>query len=239
MIITAIIPARGGSKKIPRKNIKMFLGKPLIYYSIKQAKESKYINRVILTTDDEEIRQIGMKYGVEAPFLRPKEISDDLSTDLEFFQHYLNWTEKNEPDRMPDILVQLRPTYPTRKVEIIDDCIKTMLDNLSYDCVRTAAEYNFKTPYKMYTVENNKLRPLFEEYNGIQQPYNCCRQIFPQVYTANGYLEVIKTDTILKKKSVSGDKIYPYIMDESCIEDIDTEEEWVITENKYRKILTV
>ena len=233
MIITAIIPARGGSKKIPRKNIKLFLGKPLIYYSIKQAKESKYINRIILTTDDEEIRQIGMKYGVEAPFLRPKEISDDLSTDLEFFEHYLEWTKKNEPEKIPDILVQLRPTYPTRKVEIIDDCIKTMLENMDYDCVRTAAEYNSKTPYKMYTVENHKLCPLFEEYNDVKQPYNCCRQIFPQVYTANGYLEVIKTDTILKKKSVSGNKIYPYIMDESCIEDIDTEKEWFELETKY------
>ncbi len=233
MNITAIIPARGGSKKIPRKNIKLFLGKPLIYYSIKQAQESKYINRIILTTDDEEIRQIGIKYGAEAPFIRPKEISGDLSTDLEFFQHYLQWTKENEPNKIPDILVQLRPTYPTRKVEIIDDCIKTMLDNMSYDCVRTAAEYNFKTPYKMYTLENNKLCPLFEEYNGVKQPYNHCRQIFPQIYTANGYLEVIKTETILNKNSVSGDKIFPYIMDESCIEDIDTEEEWNLLETKY------
>ena len=103
MNITAIIPARGGSKKIPRKNIKLFLGKPLIYYSIKQAQESKYINRIILTTDDEEIRQIGIKYGAEAPFLRPKEISDDLSTDevaarvgnLEIksqIEHFRGWT---------------------------------------------------------------------------------------------------------------------------------------------------
>jgi len=233
MNITAIIPARGGSKKIPRKNIKLFLGKPLIYYSIKQAQESKYINRIILTTDDEEIRQIGIKYGAEAPFIRPKEISGDLSTDLEFFQHYLQWTKENEPNKIPDILVQLRPTYPTRKVEIIDDCIKTMLDNMSYDCVRTVAEYNFKTPYKMYTLDNNRLRPLFEEYNGVKQPYNHCRQIFPQIYTANGYLEVIKTETILNKNSVSGDKIFSYIMDESCIEDIDTEEEWNLLETKY------
>ena len=233
MNITAIIPARGGSKTIPRKNIKLFLGKPLIYYSIKQAQESKYINRIILTTDDEEIRQIGIKYGAEAPFIRPKEISGDLSTDLEFFQHYLQWTKENEPNKIPDILVQLRPTYPTRKVEIIDDCIKTMLDNMSYDCVRTVAEYNFKTPYKMYTLDNNRLRPLFEEYNGVKQPYNHCRQIFPQIYTANGYLEVIKTETILNKNSVSGDKIFSYIMDESCIEDIDTEEEWILLEKKY------
>ena len=188
---------------------------------------------IILTTDDEEIRQIGIKYGAEAPFIRPKEISGDLSPDLEFFQHYLQWTKENEPNKIPDILVQLRPTYPTRKVEIIDDCIKTMLDNMSYDCVRTVAEYNFKTPYKMYTLENNRLCPLFEEYNGVKQPYNHCRQIFPQIYTANGYLEVIKTETILNKNSVSGDKIFSYIMDESCIEDIDTEEEWNLLETKY------
>ena len=89
MKITAIIPARGGSKKIPKKNIKMFLGKPLIYYSIQQAKKSQYIQRILVTTDDEEIRKISKMYGAEVPFLRPKEISGDLSTDLEFFQHYL------------------------------------------------------------------------------------------------------------------------------------------------------
>ena len=233
MKITAIIPARGGSKKIPQKNIKMFLGKPLIYYSIQQAKKSRYIQRTLITTDDEEIQRIGRMYGAEVPFLRPKEISGDLSTDLEFFQHYLQWQNEQDSREIPEILVQLRPTYPTRTVEIIDDCIKTMLDHLDYDCVRTVAEYNFKTPYKMYTVENNKLCPLFQEYQEIKEPYNCCRQLFPQIYTSNGYLEVIRTNTILEKHSVSGDKIYPYIMDEHYIEDIDTEEEWVFLEKKY------
>tara|TARA_B100001123_G_scaffold450645_1_gene622716 strand:- start:99 stop:815 length:717 start_codon:yes stop_codon:yes gene_type:complete len=236
MKITAIIPARAGSKKIPKKNIKLFLGKPLIYYSIQQAQMSNYINEIIVTTDDEEIQQIAIDYGAEAPFLRPKEISGDLSTDLEFFQHYLQWMRENKSQEIPDILVQLRPTYPTRKVSVIDDCIKTMIENMDYDCVRTVAEYNYKTPYKMYTVsKNNELCPLFKEFQDIKEPYNCCRQLFPQIYTANGYLEVIKTKTIVDKNSVTGDKIYPFIMDESCIEDIDTENEWTALENKYQK----
>ena len=235
MKITAIIPARGGSKTIPKKNSKLFLGKPLLYYSIQQAKKSNYIQRIIVSTDDEELRRISILYGAEAPFLRPKEISGDLSTDLECFQHYLQWQKEQDPKEIPDILVQLRPTYPTRKVEVIDDCIKTMMEHLDYGCVRTVAKYNFKTPFKMYTVENKNLCPLFQEYQGIKEPYNCCRQLFPQIYTANGYLEVIQTKTILIKHSVSGDKIFPYIMDASCIEDIDTEEEWRQLEKKYKK----
>ena len=235
MKITAIIPARGGSKTIKNKNIKLFLGEPLIYYSIKQAHESKYINRIILTTDNEEIRQIGMKYGVEAPFLRPKNISGDLSTDLEFFEHYLEWTKENEPNKIPDILVQLRTTYPTRSVKLIDECIELLMNNMGYDCVRTISEYNSKTPFKMYTVENNCINPLFKKHKNLKEPYNLCRQEFPQIYTSNGCVDVIKTDTILKKKSVSGDKMFPKILDETEIDDIDTIEEWIIAENKYRK----
>ena len=249
MKILGVIPARGGSKSILRKNIKLFACQPLIYYSILQARESKYINRCIVTTDDEEIRDISKQFGAEVPFLRPKEISGDLSTDLEFFQHLLQWIHDNEPENMPDILVQLRPTYPTRNVKIIDECIQKFIDNPGCDCVRTVALYEGKTPFKMYRLgelngigELNKfektnkitiLNPLFNEVDGLKEPYNLPRQYLPDVYIANGYIDVISPNTILEKNSVGGDITVPYIMDSSYIEDIDTIEEWKQIENNF------
>lgn len=225
MYILAIIPARGGSKSIPRKNIKDFCGYPLIYWSIKQAKESKHITRIIVSTDDEEIKEISLKYGAEVPFLRPKSISDDLSTDYEFMEHCLTWLSKNENNQLPDLIVQLRPTYPTRKVSKIDECIEIMINNLNYDSLRSVIAFD-KSPYKMYRVINNALKPLFEECDQLNEPYNRCRQELPQTYLHNGYIDIIKTDTIIQKKSITGYPIYPYIMNKEEYHDIDTINDW-------------
>ena len=99
----------------------------MIAWSIEAAIKSECFDRIICSTDDEEIGDISKQLGAEVPFLRPKEISGDLSTDLEFFQHLLQWINENEPENMPDILVQLRPTYPTRDVKIIDECIQKFI----------------------------------------------------------------------------------------------------------------
>src|SRR3989338_863146 len=101
MKILALIPARGGSKRVPNKNIKLLDGKPLIAYTIAAAKKSKYINRIVVSTDCESIGKIAKKHGAEVPFLRPKEISTDDSKEIEFFEHALNWLlehENYEPD---------------------------------------------------------------------------------------------------------------------------------------------
>ena len=114
MYVLALIPARGGSKGIKMKNIKEFKGKPLIYWSIKLALDCKVVNRVIVSTDNENIKRVAEECGADVPFLRPKEISGDLSTDYEFIKHCLDYLKENGEDE-PDIIVQLRPTYPTRK----------------------------------------------------------------------------------------------------------------------------
>lgn len=235
--ILAIIPARGGSKGIPRKNIKTFAEYPLIYWSIKQANESKYITRTIVSTDDDEIKNTALKYGAEVPFIRPKEISDDLSHDFEFMSHCLEWLQTNE-NKVPDLIVQLRPTYPTRKVEIIDQCIECLLNDkhCKYDSLRTVIPTT-ELPFKMYTVHDQSyLKPLFNEYNDIKEPYNHCRQRFPQTYLHNGYVDVIRTNTILNAKSVTGSNIYPYIMTKDEYHDIDTLEDW---KNAEKNIFTI
>lgn len=234
MIIYFIIPARGGSKGIPRKNIKLFKNKPLIEWSILQSRSSKYYDnnsKVFVSTDDLEIQKIALDSGAECPFLRPSEISQDLSTDYEFMDHFVNYLISNNI-QMPDLIIQMRPTYPTRKVEIIDKIIKIFLDNFDdYDSVRTVVE-NEKTPYKMYNIVDNQLLPLFKEVNNIKEPYNQCRQILPKTYLHNGYLDAIKTTTLLNKKSVTGEKILPFLMDKNEIDDIDTIEDWNNAEKK-------
>lgn len=227
MKITAIIPARGGSKGIPQKNIKLLNNKPLIAYSIEQAMNSKYINEIIVTTDDENIAKVAKTYGANVPYLRPKEISGDLAIDYEFIKFHLDWCEQNG-DKMPDLIIQLRPTYPLRKVEILDNCIEKMMSNINhYDSLRTIVP-NEKTPYKMYTLSNNGnlLLPLFDEICGIREPFNQPRQILPQTYLHNGYIDIIRVESFLELDSITGKNICPYILPKEEIFDIDTMDDW-------------
>lgn len=225
MKITALIPARGGSKGIKYKNIKKLNGKPLIQYSIELAQRCKYINNIVVSTDCNKIKNISKKLGASVPFLRPKKISQDLSTDYEFFEHYVNFLKENNYE-LPDLIVQLRPTSPTRTLEDLNKCIEIMLKNFDkYDSLRTVYEFE-KSPFKMYTIENEELKPLFNKINNIKEPFNECRQKLPKTYVHNGYIDIVKTKVILKLKSISGDKIYPYLMDKSCHIDLDTEKDW-------------
>lgn len=177
MQVTALIPARGGSKGIPRKNMVPLRGKPLVVHSIEQAQASQLIDRVIVTTDDEEIAETARRAGAEVPFMRPSEIAQDLSTDLEFMQHYIAWQEGADRKAMPDIIVQLRPTYPNRTPEFIDECIRDF-DLSTHTSLRTVVPIE-KSPFKMYTLEpgGSVLTPLFESVDGLEQPYNACRQV--------------------------------------------------------------
>jgi CMP-N,N'-diacetyllegionaminic acid synthase len=231
MKITAIIPARQGSKGIVKKNIKLLNGIPLILYSIEHAKKSKFINEIIVTTDCNDIADISKNNGASVPYLRPKNISDDLSTDHEFIKYHIEWCKNNDID-FPDLMIQLRPTYPIRDIIILDDCIHKMIINKSYDSLRTVI-LNQKTPYKMYAIENNILIPLFEEINGIKEPYNQPRQILPDTYLHNGYIDIIRTKSFLKSDSITGNKIYPYLLDKNEIYDIDTMDDW----EKVEKII--
>ncbi len=124
--ILAIIPARGGSKGIPRKNIRNFVGYPLIAYSIAASLQSELVTRTIVSTDDEEIAAVAREYGAETPFLRPAVFAEDNTTDLPVFEHALNWLVENE-DYHPDVVVQLRPTSPIRPPGCVDDAVKILL----------------------------------------------------------------------------------------------------------------
>ena len=224
--ILCIIPARSGSKGIRHKNIKNFKGKPLLAWCISQAQESKYSSqmRIIVSTDSEKYATIAKYFGAEAPFLRPAEISQDLSTDLECFQHAVSWLKENE-NYSADLILQLRPTQPCRKVADIDACLDIFLNEYdNYDSLRSVVEYE-KSPYKMYTISDKLLKPLYNEVNGIEEPYNQCRQYLPKTYLHQGYIDIFKTD-LLEQNKISGNRIYPYLMNKEDTIDIDTSEDW-------------
>lgn len=223
MNILCIIPARSGSKGIPHKNIKNLCGKPLLSWSIEQAQKSKYKMRIIVSTDSEKYAEVAREYGAETPFLRPKDISQDLSTDYEFIIHALE--ELKKENYVPDFIVQLRPTYPTRKVETLDKTIELFIENREkYDSLRTVIPFD-KSPYKMYRIEDNELKPLFREVNGILEPYNQCRQNLPEAYLHNGYIDILNTNIVLNGR-ISGERIYPFLMCKNEYHDIDYEEDF-------------
>lgn len=229
MKIIALIPARSGSKGIPHKNIKLYKNKPLLVHSIDIAKESKYISDIYVSTDSQEYKNIAQKYGAIVPFIRPEYISQDFSTDDEFIKHFLIWAKDNS--NIPDLIVQLRPTYPNRNCNELDDMIEKMINNYEYTSLRTIIPYP-KSPYKMYIKNNNKLIPLFEEVDGLKEPYNKCRQQLPDTYLHNGCVDIIRVSSYFEQNSITGNNIYAYLMNPNEDNDIDTIEDWIKSENK-------
>lgn len=228
--ILCIIPARSGSKAIPGKNVKLFRGKPLLVWSIEQALSCKYPLRVIVSTDSEEYATIARGAGAEVPFLRPAEISQDGSIDEELFVHALKWLQENEK-YAPEILVHLRPTYPTRSVETLNRCIEKFLEVRDrYDSLRTVVPCE-KTPYKMYRFypEENRIEPLFRSLEGVHEPFNNCRQNLPPTVAHNFSIDILKGSLPLKG-TMSGERIYPFFMSATDFFDIDTPEDWEAAE---------
>jgi len=224
MYIVALVPARSGSKGIENKNIKIYKNKPLIVHSIEIALKSNYIHDVYVSTDSNEYKNIAIEYGAKV-IIRPKEISDDLSSDIQAFQHFLQNIEK-----IPDIIVHLRPTYPNRTIKLLNDTIDEFIKNYyHYDSLRTVIKID-KTPYKMYHIEDNQLIPIIKKHVFLIEPYNQPRQYFSDTYLHNGCIDIVKTSCILEKNLLSGDKIYPFIMDPNESYDIDTITDFIISE---------
>ena len=223
--VLAIIPARGGSKGIPRKNIKSFAGYPLIAYSIIAAKQSSLVTRVIVSTEDEEIASVARQYGADTPFLRPIELAQDETTDLPVFVQAINWLEKNEGYH-PEMVVQLRPTSPVRPVGCVDDAIKILMSHPNADSVRGVVPAG-QNPYKMWRIDEKTERMTsLMKIEGLKEQYNAPRQKLPPVWWQTGHIDVIRTQTILKKSSMSGDVILPYRIDSKYTIDIDNPSDW-------------
>lgn len=227
--VLALIPARGGSKGIPRKNIRPFSGSPLIAWSIAAALQSQSVTRVIVSTDDEEIAAVARSCGAETPFLRPPQFAEDKTTDLPVFEHALKWLADNEGYR-PDVVVQLRPTSPIRPKGCVDDAVRILLQHADADSVRGVVPAG-QNPHKMWILdpENGPMTNLLD-VAGVDEPYNAPRQVLPPVYWQTGHIDAIRPNVILKKGSMSGKNIYPLLIDPRFTVDLDSLNDWVRAE---------
>ncbi len=218
--VLAIIPARSGSKSVIDKNIRPIAGKPMIAYSIEHGLKAECIDRVIVSTDSEKYADIARKYGAEVPFIRPAEYATDTALDIDVFRHALTFLKENEGYE-PEIVVQLRPTYPIRRISDIEAMVKYMREHPDVDSMRCIAPAK-EVAYKMWFKDDDgMLSPIMTD---IPECYNMPRQQLPKIYYQNACIDVVRASVILEQNSMSGKKIAGYEMDENF--DIDTEEEF-------------
>lgn len=203
--ILAVIPARGGSKSIPRKNIKLLAGKPLIAYTIEAANQSKYLTRCIVSTEDKEIAEIARQYGADVPFMRPKKLAQDDSTSEEVDQHALNWLKKHDNEEY-DYLMRLLPTTPLRLSQDIDECIKKIIKTNS-DSVMSMFKLTDFSAKKLKRIENDLILPWLEEED--RPPSR--RQNLENVYKRNCAVYLTKIKFVMKG-DIFGKISRPYIM---------------------------
>ena len=218
--ILALIPARGNSKSIPKKNIRDFAGSPLIAYSITAALRAKHVTRVIVSTDNDEIAEVARSYGADIPFMRPAKLAQDDTRDFPVFDHALNWLAEKE-NYLPDLVVQLRATSPVIPVGLLDEAIEIMLVHPEADSVRGIVPSG-QNPFKMwYIAEDGSLEPILT-VKGLNEPYNSPRQALRSTYWQTGHIDVIRRATIMDKRSMSGNVIFPVMIDPAYSIDIDT-----------------
>ena len=220
--VYAVVPARGGSKGVPKKNIKLLAGYPLIAYSIAAGFMSRLIERVIVSTDSPEIAQVSRKYGAEVPFLRPAELAQDNSRDRDFVLHLLDWLQENEGG-VPDYLVHLRPTTPLRDPAIIDDAIGAIVADPTATSLRSAHEAP-ETPFKWFTRNDQGYFQTFAHADAPPGFANWPRQMLPKVFIPDGYVDVLKTSYVLAAEEIHGGRMVGYITP-ACSE-VDTLEDF-------------
>lgn len=221
--VLAIVPARGGSKSIPRKNIKPLGGIPLIAYSIAAGLQAEMVDRVIVSTDDPEIAEIAQHWGAELPFLRPPELAQDDTPDLPVFQHTLQWLAERE-NYIPDVVVQLRPTSPLRPPDCVDQAVTALRQYEKADSVRGVVPSG-QNPFKMWRFQDDGyMQPLLQTQ--FDEPYNMPRQNLPDTYWQTGHIDAIRYATIMDQQSMTGRYIWPLVLDPRYTIDIDTDQDW-------------
>lgn len=219
MDVLGLIPARGGSKSIPRKNIAPLAGRPLLAYTCAAALGSRHLTRTVLSTDDEAIAAVGHQCGVEVPFLRPAELTRDDTPTLPVVQHGLRWLRENEGWE-PEIVVLLQPTSPLRRAEHIDEALDTMQQANADTVVSVVEVPHIFSPYAVMRLENGLLRDFWQD----PLPFDRFRrQNLPVLYARNGpAVLATRTSVLLERQSFYGVRIVPYLMGPEVSVDIDT-----------------
>lgn len=216
--ILALIPARGGSKGIPLKNIKMLAGKPLIAWTIGEAKKSKYIDRLILSSEDEQIINVAKEWGCEVPFIRPKELAQDDTPGIEPVIHSIKTLKE-----VYDYICLLQPTSPLRKVQDIDGCIELCVNNQASSCVSITSVQ--KHPYYFYSLnEKNIIKPLIKGKSGLR------RQDLSSLYYVNGAVYFNNIKRMVKSKKFITNDTLGYVMNINRSIDIDEDWDFILAE---------
>ena len=223
--IVALIPARSGSKGIKNKNIIELGGKPLLLWSIAACLKSKLIDRIIVSTDSIEYAEMATSAGAECPFLRPKQISTDNSTDTEFVLHALNFFKREKG--IPKFLVHIRPTTPFRNPKIIDDGIKKMLNSSDATSLRSVNEMP-ETAYKCFEIGPMGNLQIVGSKNPNCDLANGPRQKYTKTYIGNGYVDVLKSEHVLAEKKAHGNRVVPFFTPPTVM--VDTQEEFEFLE---------
>ena len=206
--VVAVIQARGGSKGVPRKNIRKLGGFPLIAYSVVACKLAKSIERTIVSTDDAEIAAIAKSFGADVPFIRPAEYARDDSTDKQVFDHALGWFEKNE-GYIPEYFVQIRPTTPLRESSLLDQSIAAIKAKPEATSLVSVHEIE-ESPGKMFGMLDAYLHGLCP-MDPRPEYFALPRQAFPPVYFGNGYVDIIKSNTLKQYKSCYGPRMLAFL----------------------------
>lgn len=223
--VLAVIPARGGSKGIKAKNIKVVYGKPLIAYTIEAAKNSKLISTYIVSTESEDIKTVSLEYGAQVPFIRPEELATDMAASLPVIQHAVRIMEEKEKCRY-DAIIMLQPTCPLRTDEDIDVCINTLFAT-GADSVISVVDVGAHHPLRMKRiVSGDRLINYIEQGSEDMRP----RQVLPPTYIRNGAIYIVKRDVIMEGHSFVGEDCRAYIMSIERSVNIDAPEDLILAE---------
>jgi N-acylneuraminate cytidylyltransferase len=230
MKVLCLIIARGGSQRLPNKNIRPLAGRPLLAYSIAAARRSSYVNRIVVSTDSDMIAEIAQKEGAEIPFRRPAEISQGHSTELQAMEHALGWFKDHESYE-PDFVVLLRPTSPFRTTASIDRAIELLISDPSAHCVRTVRLCS-EHPHKMWLMdtEGRRIRSLIPVEQKLPEAHTLSYQLLPTVYIQNASMDVFRSNNIWQLRSTTGTEIIPLVQDEFESVDINTEIDFILAE---------
>ena len=220
--IIAIIPARGGSKGIKKKNIASLKGKPLIFYSIKEAKKSKLISDLVVSTDSNEIAKIAKKYGAQVPFIRPKNLSTDFAGSAPVIKHALNFMEKFKKKKY-DYVIMLQPTCPLRSTKDIDLSLRKLMNSNS-DSITSIKDFEGNHPNRMKVINKRKLINFIEQGFEDMRP----RQKLKKIFIRNGAIYAFKRKVIMKQGTLVSKRNLPFIMPKERSVNIDTQEDFLI-----------
>ncbi len=224
MNILGVITARGGSKGILGKNIKLLGEKPLIAYTIDSAKRSMLISDLIVSTDNQEIAEVARQYGAEVPFMRPKELAEDGTPHLPVMQHAIRFMEEKLGKKF-DYVVILQPTSPFRTAEDIDETLGVLIKKGADSAVSLVEIESAEHPMKIKKIENDLVvQYCMKEEEGI------CRQDLPIAYKRNGSVYAMKRDLIIKDNRLYGEKIVGHFIPKERSIDIDYPFDWVRAE---------